>query len=132
MPQSAILGHSDLSDDYLLVNHLILICKFYIYNYRNLNIEHLQSIIDKIKSIDKEISKHEPKKRTKYLEKWHPFIKDIEWGKWEGRGYLLCFIIIMFNVISYRTEILVSMVFAVRADINQMSKISQQYPFLDT
>ena len=40
--------------------------------------------------------------------------------------------IIMFNVISHRAEILVSLVFAARADINQMSKISQQYPFLGT
>ena len=40
--------------------------------------------------------------------------------------------IIMFNVISHRAEILVSLVFPARADINQMSKISQQYPFLGT
>ena len=33
-PQSAILGHIDLSDDYL-INHIILIYKFYIYNCRN-------------------------------------------------------------------------------------------------
>ena len=33
--QSAILGHIDLSDDYLLINHLILIYKFYVYNSRN-------------------------------------------------------------------------------------------------
>ena len=38
----------------------------------------------------------------------------------------------MFNVISHRAEILLSLVFAVRADINQMSKVSQQYPFLGT
>ena len=31
-PQSAILGHTNLSDDYLLINHLILIYKFCIYN----------------------------------------------------------------------------------------------------
>ena len=51
MPQSAILGHIDLSDDYLLISHLIPIYilqvtlhiylhitylhKFYIYNCRN-------------------------------------------------------------------------------------------------
>ena len=29
-PQSAILGHINLSDDYLLINHIILIYKFYI------------------------------------------------------------------------------------------------------
>ena len=31
-PQSGILGHTNLSDDYLLINHLILIYKFCIYN----------------------------------------------------------------------------------------------------
>ena len=69
-PQSAILGHIDLSDDYLLINHIILIYKFYIYNSRNrgyLNIEHLKAIIDKTKRIEEEISKHELKKRSKYL-----------------------------------------------------------------
>ena len=69
-PQSAILGHIELSDDYLLINHLILIYKFYIYNSRNrgyLNIEHLKAIIDKTKRIEEEISKHELKKRSKYL-----------------------------------------------------------------
>ena len=39
-------------------------------------------------------------------------------------------IYIMFNIISHRAEILV--IFAVRADINQMSKVSQQHPFLGT
>ena len=34
-PQSATLGHTDLSDDYLLINHLIPINKFYLYNSRN-------------------------------------------------------------------------------------------------
>ena len=34
-PQSAILGHNDLQDDFLLINYLILIYKFYIYNSRN-------------------------------------------------------------------------------------------------
>ena len=59
MSQSAILGHINLSDDYLLINHLILIYKFHIYNSRNrgyLNIEHLKAIIDKTKRIEEEIS----------------------------------------------------------------------------
>ena len=48
-PQSAILGHIDLSTDYLLMKHLIFIYKFYIYNSRNresLNTEQLKAIID--------------------------------------------------------------------------------------
>ena len=70
--QSAIIGHIDLSDDYLLINHLILIYKFYIYNSRNrgyLNVEHLIEIIDKTKRIEEDISKHELKKRSTYLMK---------------------------------------------------------------
>ena len=65
-----ILDYIDLSDDYLLMNHLILIYKFYIYNSRNsdyFNIEHLKAIIDKTKRTEEEISKHELKKRSKYL-----------------------------------------------------------------
>ena len=79
-PQSAILGHINLSDDYLLINHIILIYKFYIYNSRNrgyLNIEHLKGIIDKTKRIEEEISNHELKKRSKYLMKWRPFTDDL-------------------------------------------------------
>ena len=79
-PQSAILGHINLSDDYLLINHIILIYKFYIYNSRNrgyLNIEHLKAIIDKTKRIEEEISKHELKKRSKYLMKWRPFTDEL-------------------------------------------------------
>ena len=64
MLQSAIPGHIDLSDDYSLINHLILNYKFYICNskkrgYRN--IELLKAIIDKTKKIEEEISKHELK-----------------------------------------------------------------------
>ena len=71
-PQSAILGHIDLSDDYLLINHLILIYRFYIYNSRNrgcLNIDHSKAIIDKTKRLEEEISKYELKKRFNYLKK---------------------------------------------------------------
>ena len=69
-PQSVILGHIELSDNHLLINHLIFIYKFYVYNSRNrgyLNIERLKAIIDKTKRIEEEISKHELKKRSKYL-----------------------------------------------------------------
>ena len=79
--ESAILGHIDLLFCfYLLINHLILIYKFYIHNSRNrrhLNIEHLKAIVDKSKRIEEEIRKHELKKRSKYLKKWRPFIDDL-------------------------------------------------------
>ena len=79
-PQSAILGHIDLSDDYLLINHIILIYKLSIYNSRNrgyLNIEHLKAIIDKDKRIEEGNRKHELKKRSKYLLKSRPFTDDL-------------------------------------------------------
>ena len=62
--QSVILGHINLSNDYLFINHLVLV------NSRNrgyLNIEHLKASTDKTKSIEEEISKNKPKKkRSKY------------------------------------------------------------------
>ena len=79
-PQSAILGHTDFSDDYLLINYLMLIYNLHIYISRNrgyCNIEHLKAIIDKTKNIEEGISKHELKKRSKYLMKWRPSIDDL-------------------------------------------------------
>ena len=58
----------------------MLVFKFYICNSRNtgyLNIEHLKAIIDKTKRIEEEISKHELKKRSKYLMKWRPFTDEL-------------------------------------------------------
>ena len=49
----------------------------YIHIHTYLNIEHLKAIIDKTKSIEEEISRHEFKKISKYLMKWRPFIDDL-------------------------------------------------------
>ena len=68
--QSAFPGFNKLSEDYLLINHLILILKFCIYNARNkggLNIAHLKAIVDITKNIEKKTSKSIPNKRSKYL-----------------------------------------------------------------
>ena len=63
-PQSVILGHIDLSDDYLLINHIFLFTNFIsITPGTDLNIEHLKAIIDETKRIEEEISKHELKKK---------------------------------------------------------------------
>ena len=45
---------------------------------------------------------------------------------------MMMMMMIMFGIISHKAEILVSLVFAVRADIKQMSKVSPQYPFQGT
>lgn len=67
--QSAFLGFIELSD-YFLMNHLTFFFKFCVYNARSsgyLNIEYLKAIIDKAKNIEREINKHQPNKRFKYL-----------------------------------------------------------------
>ena len=76
--QTAFLGYNEISDDHLLVNNLVLMFKFYIFNARRnccLNIEHLKAVIDKTKNITKEINKREPNKRSKYLKMSRPFIE---------------------------------------------------------
>ena len=47
------------------------------YSFLHLNIEYLKAIIDKTKRTEEEISKHELKKRSKYLMKWRPFTDDL-------------------------------------------------------
>ena len=53
--QSAILGHIDLSDDYSLINHLIPIYKFYIYNsrQRDLTLSFWKQLLIKLKGLRK-------------------------------------------------------------------------------
>ena len=69
-PQSSILGHIELSDDYLLINHLILIYKFYIYNSRNRgypNIENLKQLLIKLKGLRKKLANMNLKKDLSVL-----------------------------------------------------------------
>ena len=62
--QSFIMGISNLSENSLLPNHLLVIFKYYLYNARedgNLSIELLKASIYETKNIEKEISKIDPK-----------------------------------------------------------------------
>ena len=73
-PQSAIFGFIDITENKILLNHLLLIFKFYLYNARktgNINIENLKASICNIKNFEREISKDNPKKTMKYKKKWH-------------------------------------------------------------
>ena len=56
--QSAILGHIDLSDDYSLINHLIPIYKFYIYNsrQRDLTLSFWKQLLIKLKGLRKKLA----------------------------------------------------------------------------
>ena len=71
-PQSSILGIFDNNQHSELINHLLLIFKFYIYSARNtkqLNFDNLKITIKKIKEIEKELNSSN---KLKLLKKWHP------------------------------------------------------------
>ena len=94
-PQSAIFGFIDITENKILLNHLLLIFKFSLYNARktgNINIENLKASIYNIKNVEREISKDNPKKKMKYKKKWHliPQVMQINFAKkggWEGGFY---------------------------------------------
>ena len=68
-PQSAIFGFTDVLDhNCLLVNHLLLIFKYVIYNSRvnnNLSFQNLKCIISQIKYIEETISNNDLNKKRK-------------------------------------------------------------------
>ena len=72
-PQSAIFGILDnLNKDYFIVNHLLLLFKYYIYNARDrkrLVFETLMKNIKNIYDIVKNLVDQDPQKKTKFLKK---------------------------------------------------------------
>ena len=69
-PQSAIFGFINQKENFLIINHLLFIFKFYIYNSRSsskLNIEYLKIIIYKTRNIELEVSKTEAIRNQKYI-----------------------------------------------------------------
>ena len=74
-PQSSILGLFDSNQHWeLIINHLLLIFKFFIYSARNtnqLNFDNLKITIKKIKEIEKELNRSN---KLKLLKKWHLLI----------------------------------------------------------
>ena len=73
-PQSAIFGFWDLdTNEHLILNHLLLIFKMYIYNARTtgyLNISHLLIYIKGIKDTKKKLCENEAKRRKKINKEW--------------------------------------------------------------
>ena len=70
--QSSILGIFDNNQHSELINHLLLIFKFYIYSARNrkqLNFDNLMRTIKKIKETEKELTSSN---KLKLLKKWYP------------------------------------------------------------
>ena len=73
--QSAISGFINQKENVLIINHLLFIFKFYIYNSRSsskLNIEFLKTIIYKTRKIELELGKTEAMRNQKYINKWQP------------------------------------------------------------
>ena len=72
-PQSAILSFLDISDkDYLIVNYLLLLFKYYIYNARDLKhlvFKALMKNLKNIYNIEKHVAVQDPYKKTKFLKK---------------------------------------------------------------
>ena len=80
-PQTAIFGLLDSTNsDYnletnkLLINHILLIFKLYVYRSREKQFIHINSLIAEIKSprvIQKEIATSNSKKKIAFKNKWH-------------------------------------------------------------
>ena len=71
-PQSSIVVIFNNNQHAVLINHLLLIPKFYIYSARNtkqLNFDNLRITIKKIKELEKELTSSN---KLKLLKKWHP------------------------------------------------------------
>ena len=71
-PLSSILGIFDNNKHSELINHLLLISKFYIYSARKtkqLSFDNLKITIKRIKDIEKELTSSN---KLKLLKKWHP------------------------------------------------------------
>ena len=73
-PQSAIFEFWDLdTNEHLILNHLLLILKMYIYNARTtvyLNISHLLIYIKGIKDTEKKLCENDANRRKKINKKW--------------------------------------------------------------
>ena len=74
IPQSAIFGFLDISNKgYLIVNHLLLLFKYYIFNARDLKhlvFEALMKNVKNIYDIEKDLADQDPHKKIKFLKKW--------------------------------------------------------------
>ena len=73
-PQSVIFGFWDLDTDALLIlNHLLLIFKMYIYNRRTtgyLNVSYLLIYNKGIKVTEEKLCENDAKRRKKFNKKW--------------------------------------------------------------
>ena len=70
-PQSAIFGFWDLdTNEHLILNHLLLIFKMYIYNARTTGYLNISHLLIYIKDIKKKLCENDAKRRKKFNKKW--------------------------------------------------------------
>ena len=78
LPQSAFFGFFEINNDSsLLINHILLIFKLYIYKARKKEKVDLKSLINyicKIKNIEEEICQDDFRKKQKFVKKWNKII----------------------------------------------------------
>ena len=78
--QSAILGFTDShSENFIIINHLLLIFKYYIFKSRSnkqLSFLQLKTDIIKVKTLEEDLSQGDNNKSKKYRKKWQK-ISDI-------------------------------------------------------
>ena len=78
-PQSVIFGFTDHKENYNLINHILVIFKYYVYKTRengSLDLKVLKRNIHKIKDIEKQISLSKPEKRKNFERKWKPLLEN--------------------------------------------------------
>ena len=73
MPQSAIFGFLNYENNFDIINHLLLIFKYYQYNSRKrkkLSLEVVEKEIMKIYNIEKQICLNDVRKARRFRKKW--------------------------------------------------------------
>ena len=72
-PQSAICGFYSLKENFHIVNHLLILYKYFIYNARDngkTSYANFKIVIINTSNTERKLSENEPKKKQRYLKKW--------------------------------------------------------------
>ena len=78
-PKSTIFGFTDYKVNYHLINHILIIFKYYVYKTRengSLDLKVLGRSVHKIKKFKKQISLNKPEKWKKIEQKWKSVLQN--------------------------------------------------------
>ena len=76
-PKSAIFGFTEIAANRQLINHILLIFKYFVYKARankKLNLQSLLACINKIRNTENLISSKEPLQSKLFSGKWKPLL----------------------------------------------------------